>query len=151
MTAYLSSSSPKPPAAYFNSVRSFTVAIPSFGSKLKRIMKINQIYSFRRAGDTPTSLQLAVGFHSSLVRKEVPLKLKSSSPFFSGGSWSGFSFGTSASAPIIGGIISLLNQYRLNTGQGPLGFLNPLLYQMAKDRPSAFTTVKSGKSSLNLF
>ena len=70
MTAYLSSSSPKPPAAYFNSVRSFTVAIPSFGSKLKRIMKINQIYSFRRAGDTPTSLQLAVGFHSSLVRKE---------------------------------------------------------------------------------
>ena len=82
MTAYLSSSSPKPPAAYFNSVRSFTVAIPSFGSKLKRIMKINQIYSFRRAGDTPTSLQLAVGFHSSLVRKEVPLKLKSSPPFF---------------------------------------------------------------------
>ncbi|KAH9053814.1 subtilisin-like protein [Lactarius vividus] len=36
--------------------------------------------------------------------------------------------GTSCSAPIVAGIISLLNDYRLSQGRPPLGFLNPLLY-----------------------
>ncbi|KAH9010436.1 subtilisin-like protein [Lactarius pseudohatsudake] len=36
--------------------------------------------------------------------------------------------GTSCSAPIVAGIISLLNDYRLSQGKPPLGFLNPWLY-----------------------
>ncbi|KAH9010010.1 subtilisin-like protein [Lactarius hengduanensis] len=36
--------------------------------------------------------------------------------------------GTSCSAPIAAGIISLLNDYRISNGRSPLGFLNVLLY-----------------------
>ncbi|KAH9019211.1 subtilisin-like protein [Lactarius hengduanensis] len=36
--------------------------------------------------------------------------------------------GTSCSAPIVAGIISLLNDYRISQGKPPLGFLNPWLY-----------------------
>ncbi|KAM5534011.1 hypothetical protein V8D89_012331 [Ganoderma adspersum] len=36
--------------------------------------------------------------------------------------------GTSASSPTFAAIVSLLNDARLNNGQAPLGFLNPLLY-----------------------
>ena len=37
--------------------------------------------------------------------------------------------GTSCSAPMFAGIVSNLNDIRLNKGQKTLGFLNPLLYQ----------------------
>ncbi|KAH9033516.1 subtilisin-like protein [Lactarius pseudohatsudake] len=36
--------------------------------------------------------------------------------------------GTSAATPVVAGIISLLNDWRISTGQNPLGFLNPWLY-----------------------
>ncbi|KAH8997145.1 subtilisin-like protein [Lactarius hatsudake] len=36
--------------------------------------------------------------------------------------------GTSAATPVVAGIISLLNDWRISTGQDPLGFLNPWLY-----------------------
>ena len=36
--------------------------------------------------------------------------------------------GTSLSAPIIGGIITLLNEARIEAGKGPIGFLNPTFY-----------------------
>ena len=35
-------------------------------------------------------------------------------------------------AQIMAGIISLLNDYRLSKGRKPLGFLNPLLYGVAR-------------------
>ncbi|KAL2099113.1 hypothetical protein ACEWY4_005593 [Coilia grayii] len=38
--------------------------------------------------------------------------------------------GTSASTPVVGGMVSLLNDQRLLRGLPPLGFLNPLLYKM---------------------
>ncbi|KAH8685898.1 putative Tripeptidyl-peptidase sed2 [Tricladium varicosporioides] len=41
--------------------------------------------------------------------------------------------GTSASAPAFAGIVSLLNNARLQIGQRPLGFLNPWLYSRGKD------------------
>ncbi|KFO24717.1 tripeptidyl-peptidase 1 [Fukomys damarensis] len=37
--------------------------------------------------------------------------------------------GTSASTPVFGGILSLINEHRILNGQPPLGFLNPRLYQ----------------------
>ena len=39
--------------------------------------------------------------------------------------------GTSCSTPTVAGIISLLNDIRLKQGKKTLGFLNPLLYQLA--------------------
>ncbi|KAH8987467.1 subtilisin-like protein [Lactarius akahatsu] len=36
--------------------------------------------------------------------------------------------GTSLATPVVAGIISLLNDWLILTGQGPLGFLNPWLY-----------------------
>ncbi|KAH9053898.1 subtilisin-like protein [Lactarius vividus] len=36
--------------------------------------------------------------------------------------------GTSCSSPIVAGVVSLLNDYRLSQGRPPLGFLNPWLY-----------------------
>ncbi|KAH8982204.1 peptidase S8/S53 domain-containing protein [Lactarius akahatsu] len=37
--------------------------------------------------------------------------------------------GTSLAAPVVAGIISLLNDWLISTGQRPLGFLNPWLYR----------------------
>uniref|UniRef100_A0A8D0H481 Tripeptidyl peptidase 1 n=1 Tax=Sphenodon punctatus TaxID=8508 RepID=A0A8D0H481_SPHPU len=38
--------------------------------------------------------------------------------------------GTSASTPVVGGIMALINDRRLQQGLPPLGFLNPALYQL---------------------
>jgi tripeptidyl-peptidase I len=45
--------------------------------------------------------------------------------------------GTSASAPLFAGIITLINEQRLAAGKSPVGFLNPTLYA----NPDAFTDV----------
>ncbi|TVY84969.1 Tripeptidyl-peptidase sed1 [Lachnellula suecica] len=48
--------------------------------------------------------------------------------------------GTSASTPIWGGIVTLLNEARIAAGKGPIGFLNPTLYA----NPDAFNDITSG-------
>ncbi|KAJ1430238.1 peptidase S8/S53 domain-containing protein, partial [Ochromonadaceae sp. CCMP2298] len=37
--------------------------------------------------------------------------------------------GTSASSPVVAGMVSLVNAQRLEAGKGPLGFLNTAIYQ----------------------
>jgi len=44
------------------------------------------------------------------------------------------SAGTSFAAPTMAGIISLINDHRLNNGLPQLGFLNPRLYHLMEDR-----------------
>ena len=56
--------------------------------------------------------------------------------------------GTSCSAPTTAGIISLLNDVRLNKGMSTLGFLNPLLYK--KIGPSGFFDITKGKNGEGL-
>ncbi|KAF8265092.1 peptidase S8/S53 domain-containing protein [Lactarius quietus] len=51
--------------------------------------------------------------------------------------------GTSCSTPVVAGLISLLNDFRLSKDKPPLGFLNPLLYGEA--RPG-FTDITSGSN-----
>jgi tripeptidyl-peptidase-1 len=50
--------------------------------------------------------------------------------------------GTSASAPIFAGIVTLLNEARIAAGKGPLGFLNPTLYK----NPDAFNDITIGNN-----
>jgi tripeptidyl-peptidase-1 len=52
--------------------------------------------------------------------------------------------GTSASSPIWAGIVALLNQAAKAKDGKPLGFLNPLLYQIASEQPSAFHDITVG-------
>ncbi|RYC54461.1 hypothetical protein CHU98_g11749 [Xylaria longipes] len=59
--------------------------------------------------------------------------------------WGGITMGvggTSASAPIIAGIVTLLNEERIAIGKGPIGFLNPTLYK----HPQAFNDVTVGSN-----
>jgi len=55
--------------------------------------------------------------------------------------------GTSCSSPIVAGLISMLNEIRLNADKPTLGFLNPLLYQWAASNPNAFHDITSGKNA----
>jgi len=57
------------------------------------------------------------------------------------------SAGTSASTPIVAGIVSLFNDARLNAGKKQLGFLNPLLYQMQAAQANTFHDIIQGSSS----
>jgi len=52
--------------------------------------------------------------------------------------------GTSASCPIFAGLISLINDVVITKTGKPLGFLNPLLYKMAKDQPTTFHDITVG-------
>jgi tripeptidyl-peptidase-1 len=54
--------------------------------------------------------------------------------------------GTSCSSPAFSGIVALLNSYRLEAGLKPLGFLNPLIYKMAKEAPEAFHDITEGNN-----
>jgi len=48
--------------------------------------------------------------------------------------------GTSMSAPIVGAILTLINEERLAAGKKPIGFINPVLYQ----HPEMFNDVLEG-------
>jgi len=55
--------------------------------------------------------------------------------------------GTSCAAPIISGILSLINDWRLNNGKPPLGFASPLLYQIAAACPDCFHDITTGENN----
>jgi len=54
--------------------------------------------------------------------------------------------GTSASGPIMAGIISLLNDARLNAGKSPLGAVNALFYEAKRQNAGAFRDVVVGQN-----
>lgn len=49
-------------------------------------------------------------------------------------------YGTSASSPTFGAIVTLLNEERVLAGKGPVGFINPVAYA----NPGAFNDITSG-------
>jgi tripeptidyl-peptidase-1 len=51
-------------------------------------------------------------------------------------------FGTSASAPTVGSIISLINEQRIASGKKTVGFINPVLYA----NPSAMNDITRGNN-----
>lgn len=54
--------------------------------------------------------------------------------------------GTSASTPVFAGIVTILNQYL--SASGGLGNINPMLYTLAKNSPSAFHQVTTGDNDV---
>lgn len=54
--------------------------------------------------------------------------------------------GTSAATPTFAGVAAYLNDLSYQKKGRPLGFLNPLLYQMAAEAPEAFTDVTVGSN-----
>jgi tripeptidyl-peptidase-1 len=52
--------------------------------------------------------------------------------------------GTSASAPAFAGMITLVNDCRIKSGKGPLGYLNPALYKLDA---SVFNDITSGDNT----
>merc|ERR1719421_1710918 len=59
------------------------------------------------------------------------------------GGWSPVG-GTSCATPTIAGVMSRLNDLSYQKSGKPLGFLNPLLYQMHEKAPDTFTDVTEG-------
>lgn len=56
--------------------------------------------------------------------------------------------GTSASAPVFAGMLSMINDVRLGAGKPSLGFVNPALYQLAEQHPGKlFFDVVTGNSN----
>ncbi len=59
--------------------------------------------------------------------------------------------GTSMAAPTMAGIVTLLNEYLISTGaqqQAGLGNINPTLYRMAQNSPTAFHDITVGNNAL---
>jgi len=59
--------------------------------------------------------------------------------------------GTSAAAPVMAGVVALLNQYLTSNGtlkQPGLGNINPMLYRLAQSAPEAFHDVVSGDNAV---
>jgi tripeptidyl-peptidase-1 len=50
--------------------------------------------------------------------------------------------GTSASAPLFGAMIALINGERMKVGKGPVGFINPVLYA----HPEVFSDIVEGNN-----
>jgi len=59
--------------------------------------------------------------------------------------------GTSASAPIFAGIVSLLNEHRAELQMPPLGFINPLFYTIARRNPAAFNDIVIGRNRCGIY
>ncbi|EPQ54887.1 subtilisin-like protein [Gloeophyllum trabeum ATCC 11539] len=53
-------------------------------------------------------------------------------------------YGTSASSPVVGSMITLVNDARLGAGKGPVGFLNPVIY--TPGFASAFHDITNGSN-----
>ncbi|KAJ7098373.1 peptidase S8/S53 domain-containing protein [Mycena epipterygia] len=54
----------------------------------------------------------------------------------------GLVFGTSASAPVVGAILTMINDARLARGKSPIGFINPTIYSPAFE--GAFNDITKG-------
>lgn len=54
--------------------------------------------------------------------------------------------GTSASTPLVAGMISTMNSMRIAAGKSPLGFVNQVLYQAAAECSTCFNDITQGNN-----
>jgi hypothetical protein len=52
-------------------------------------------------------------------------------------------FGTSASSPVVGALLTMINDARLTIGKNPLGFINPTVRPVSPSHPSAGIKIRS--------
>jgi len=57
--------------------------------------------------------------------------------------------GTSCSSPMWAGMLTIINDDRIRAGKSPLGFVNPLLYQMWQEQPNTFNDILVGANGGN--
>jgi subtilase family serine protease len=57
-------------------------------------------------------------------------------------------YGTSLAAPLWASVITLLNEERTAAGKGPVGFINPVLYDSKLPPPSALSHCQVGGQTL---
>lgn len=55
--------------------------------------------------------------------------------------------GTSCSSPIWGGIIGIINQHQQSKGKPVVGLVAPLLYYIARQKPSCFNIIEGGNTT----
>lgn len=96
--------------------------------------------------NTTTNFPKANSYNSSNRAYPDVSAVSNNVPLIVDGSWFNAG-GTSASTPTFGGIISLINDFRLNSGKPPLGFINPAIYKFAQQYPGElFQDISSGNS-----
>ncbi|KAG9394508.1 Pro-kumamolisin, activation domain [Carpediemonas membranifera] len=54
--------------------------------------------------------------------------------------------GTSASTPVMAGLVTLLNDARLRHGLSSMGFINPWLYETSRTHPECFVDIVTGNN-----
>ncbi|WP_153822319.1 S53 family peptidase [Polyangium spumosum] len=64
------------------------------------------------------------------------------------GQWVDYAGGTSVAAPIWAAIVALMNQARRAAGLGRVGFVNPLLYALRKEKASPFREISEGSTDV---
>ena len=101
--------------------------------------------------DRPHNARTKRGFPDvSLVGHNYKTFFEQQSTFpFGGGIYTTEADGTSASTPLFASMISKVNSNRIAAGKPPLGFLNPLLYKIAREHPDAFLDVTKGDNKCN--
>jgi len=67
---------------------------------------------------------------------------------FACGQWVDYAGGTSVAAPIWAAIVALMNQARRMVGLPRVGFVNPLLYALRKEKPSPFRDISEGSTDV---
>lgn len=60
-------------------------------------------------------------------------------------------YGTSASAPVVAGMVSLINALRYELGKPPIGFINPTLYQAGSQNATFFRVYNISHNNQSLF
>ena len=51
-------------------------------------------------------------------------------------------YGTSASSPVVGALLTMVNDARITVGKSPIGFINPTIY--SQEFASAFNDITNG-------
>jgi len=97
--------------------------------------------------NTNKTYPLPNGFFNSSNRAYPDVSALGSASLVILGGQLGAYCGTSISVQAFGAMVSLLNEHRLREGKNQLGFLNPLLYQMAEDDPSIFNDIIVGSNN----
>jgi hypothetical protein len=94
------------------------------------------------------------GLGSSGNMRDVPdvaLNSASAQPYsiYEGGGWV-LLYGTSAASPLWAAFLSLVDQQRASTGRGPVGFVNPAIYTIARGSKYAtdFHDISDGTNNL---